>query len=722
MPDSNDLDRPNRGHGGRPTGGAGGPPVDDPLAELAKIVSGRSSDDERPPRDEPRPAEPPAKSAAPDTDILGDLEAELLSNLQASFSAVQDSVQESEPVPGTAGHPTPPATTPATGNDPDPRPSPPRAGPEPVASPPTTEGRPTEPPHSAPRPRRPAQHWPPPADGITEDWADDVLASRRPKTDQPGQPPADTSAPDGYSRPQAQTDQDLGAADGQQVEQPTKPAADRPALIGKRVDIGRLALRRSAAAGGASAPSDPSNKSAARPAGSRWEKPAASQSASDISRFAPPSAARATATPAAERPQAQQAGPRRGDPGDGEAASLQAAADQTEPHLDELDLSQDDEDFLPPFETDDLDGLIGRRRPGIGMMATVGALALVIIVGGLSLILFRSGGQSGEPPVIAADASPTKILPPEVETANADGANKLIYDRVDSAGRDQSPIVLQPGAEPLADAGRSLDDNPIARIILPGGPDVQPANPLAGGLDPLSDLAATAMEIVDPVGPRRVRTVVVRPDGTIVSSEATTEAAAAGGQPVPNLPTPLPEAPSIQDDTITIAGTDTLGAGNELIIEPLPEASPDGIAPFQVGAQPAPATAPTPRPAPPAPRTPAEVASADTSALNLAPGGGSTASPIQNVVGGGQPSPAAAGMLVQISSQRSQEAARATFRDLQSRYPTILGGYELDIQRADLGDRGIFFRVRVGPFQPGDAQRLCDDLKAAGGDCILSRS
>jgi hypothetical protein len=80
----------------------------------------------------------------------------------------------------------------------------------------------------------------------------------------------------------------------------------------------------------------------------------------------------------------------------------------------------------------------------------------------------------------------------------------------------------------------------------------------------------------------------------------------------------------------------------------------------------------------------------------------------------------AGGMMVQVSSQRSQDAAQATFRDLQARYPSILGGYGINVQRADLGDRGIYYRVRVGPFASTNAQSLCTELKNAGGDCILA--
>jgi hypothetical protein len=77
--------------------------------------------------------------------------------------------------------------------------------------------------------------------------------------------------------------------------------------------------------------------------------------------------------------------------------------------------------------------------------------------------------------------------------------------------------------------------------------------------------------------------------------------------------------------------------------------------------------------------------------------------------------------LVQVSSQRSEEAARSTFRDLQAKFPSILGSYQPNIVRADLGAKGVYYRVRVGPFAGADAARLCENLKSAGGDCIISR-
>ena len=67
----------------------------------------------------------------------------------------------------------------------------------------------------------------------------------------------------------------------------------------------------------------------------------------------------------------------------------------------------------------------------------------------------------------------------------------------------------------------------------------------------------------------------------------------------------------------------------------------------------------------------------------------------------GTPAPRAAtgiggGFLVQVSSQRSQETALSTFHDLQRRYPSILGDREPNIQRADLGERGVYAVAVLG--------------------------
>jgi SPOR domain len=84
---------------------------------------------------------------------------------------------------------------------------------------------------------------------------------------------------------------------------------------------------------------------------------------------------------------------------------------------------------------------------------------------------------------------------------------------------------------------------------------------------------------------------------------------------------------------------------------------------------------------------------------------------------------AAAGTyVVQISSQRSDEDARASYQVLQAKYPKLLASYRPMIYRSDLGDRGVFYRAAVGPFRtPEEASQFCGDLKSAGGQCVVQR-
>jgi cell division septation protein DedD len=86
-------------------------------------------------------------------------------------------------------------------------------------------------------------------------------------------------------------------------------------------------------------------------------------------------------------------------------------------------------------------------------------------------------------------------------------------------------------------------------------------------------------------------------------------------------------------------------------------------------------------------------------------------------------STSSAGYAVQVSSQRSEEEAQSSFRDLQAKYPSLLGGRTPIIRRADLGAKGIFFRAMVGPFGSSDqATELCSNLKAAGGSCLVQKN
>jgi len=79
--------------------------------------------------------------------------------------------------------------------------------------------------------------------------------------------------------------------------------------------------------------------------------------------------------------------------------------------------------------------------------------------------------------------------------------------------------------------------------------------------------------------------------------------------------------------------------------------------------------------------------------------------------------------MVQLSSQRSEAEAQASFKALQGKFPDQLSDRSAIIRRVDLGSKGIYFRALVGPFGSSDeAATFCTELKAAGGQCLIPRN
>lgn len=130
-------------------------------------------------------------------------------------------------------------------------------------------------------------------------------------------------------------------------------------------------------------------------------------------------------------------------------------------------------------------------------------------------------------------------------------------------------------------------------------------------------------------------------------------------------------------------------------------------------------------------RAPAANANASASApLSLSPQAAPAAAPASRVASTTaaptQIAPATSssgGYLVQIASQRNEADAQASFRALQGKYPSVLGSRTATIKRADLGEKGIYYRAMVGPFgSPDEASTFCGNLKSAGGQCVVQRN
>lgn len=111
----------------------------------------------------------------------------------------------------------------------------------------------------------------------------------------------------------------------------------------------------------------------------------------------------------------------------------------------------------------------------------------------------------------------------------------------------------------------------------------------------------------------------------------------------------------------------------------------------------------TPRPAPetPMPEAPARV------------GGAPQLAPMPTFVADGP-------YVAQVAALQSEAAVQPAWARLASRAPGLFARANLDVERADLGQRGIYFRLRAGYFADrANAHRFCERIEQMGQDCIV---
>jgi len=122
-----------------------------------------------------------------------------------------------------------------------------------------------------------------------------------------------------------------------------------------------------------------------------------------------------------------------------------------------------------------------------------------------------------------------------------------------------------------------------------------------------------------------------------------------------------------------------------------------------------------------APTTPPAAATNQPQQLAAAPSGavapGAPAKPPA-----GQMPAKAGGTRLQLGSVRSEEAARQEWERIKRKNPDILGSLSATPIRADLGDKGIYYRIETAPVaDPAAADRLCNQLKQRDIGCIIAR-
>jgi hypothetical protein len=167
-----------------------------------------------------------------------------------------------------------------------------------------------------------------------------------------------------------------------------------------------------------------------------------------------------------------------------------------------------------------------------------------------------------------------------------------------------------------------------------------------------------------------------------------------GGMPVPD------QNVSVYDPKPGAAPVEKLLPPPE---QPMPRPTPSAAAPSAAPpAQPAPAT-PQQAAATAAPKAPPKPAAKETPAA--APAKSVPAGPVR----------------IQLASLRTPEAAKEEWGRLKREHPELLGRLTAVAVKADLGDKGTWYRVQTQVFDDAaTAERLCADLKKQNVGCSLA--
>ncbi len=342
-----------------------------------------------------------------------------------------------------------------------------------------------------------------------------------------------------------------------------------------------------------------------------------------------------------------------------------------------------------------------RARKGLLAAGAVLAAGALATVGVLALRPGSPVAPDGNPPVVQADSGPLKIAPQNPGGIDIPNQNKKIYEpaapetQTRVVNREEQPIDIRQAIRTAPENGsgagpvRLSPAAPSTAVAPSGAPSLQGPNTSISGL--LGE-------------PRRVRTVSIRPDGTVLPAEANAvqRSAAPPAMMMPaEAPRPAPPAtaappgpqgsvqPSRPRDATSPSALPRTGSGGTL-------SETQAGAPLQI--------------------TPDVARLKSDSRLAAAP----TASMREPTETSAAPT-GSPGFSVQLGVRNTEREARQAFEQFEQRYAGDLSGFSPLILQAEINGKTAY-RVRVGPLSRDDATSLCTRLKTSGGQCFVANN
>ena len=350
----------------------------------------------------------------------------------------------------------------------------------------------------------------------------------------------------------------------------------------------------------------------------------------------------------------------------------------------------------------------GSRRPVYAMAATI---AVAVIGIGVAFAYKGTSSSPREIKTIMAAAGPTKIQPPADASADqtVQDAGALAQQPAPTklVSHEEQPVDLAQTIQDKAahDAANGGTDAASVPVPLSPGQAAATMNPdysAQGGAAPDAGNAAGVSPIYGSQGfgvgmptPKKVKVVSVRPDGTIMPGDGSTDATP------PAESAPPAEASDRASPTIPAAAPTAASRKSTSRIATAPAPVEDTAGDDAPVAPPKPAK--TARKA-----KPVHVASAETGT--------------PEATEASETKPAGAGAFaVQLAAPGSEADARSATSRLLKKYGSALTGRRLGFHRAESNGRTVY-RVRVSSLTKEEAVTLCTKLKADGGTCFVAKN
>ncbi len=387
-------------------------------------------------------------------------------------------------------------------------------------------------------------------------------------------------------------------------------------------------------------------------------------------------------------------------------------------------------------------------------------IAGVVLLGGGAYYAFSGNGTATStdgPALVKADPQPVKIAPENPGGKSVPDQDKAVYDKVEGeqAALPSQGTLVSESEEPV-DIASVASDAPAVDTSVKSEARVDPAAQTDGAAAPSAETAAVA--------PKKVRTFIVKPDGSLVErpADAATPAAVAPAEATPTAvaadqPVAVPAVKPVEKAAAPVAETPALAEPTAVAEAPAIEAPVKAAAPAEeniaklAAAEPAAPVeaapvAAEPEAAKPEPvikvvktkkiKAPAAeaVASADGApVIESRPSdqpvtivgktGGPKTATDETQLASADAAPAAApgGYAIQIASTPSPEAAKSTYAALNRKYLNVIGGRGVNIQKAEVTGKGTVYRVRIPAGSKQEAAALCAQYKASGGSCFVTK-